>query len=318
MIGPPGILELRKFRVGFCIESAQIRIINDIFMILSTEEHHINYQRIEQAIQYLQQNFRRQPDLDEVAEKVHLSPFHFQRIFAEWVGISPKRFLQYLTTGFLKERLKISRSIWEAAAEAGLSSQSRVYDLFTTLEAVTPGEYKERGAGLRIEYGFHETPFGNCLIGVTGRGICWLSFVGTDQDGRQALEEMKMSWHNSVFHAEPERTGQLAGKIFNPSVKEKLHLYVKGTNFQVKVWEALLQIPPGALITYQDLAQLINNPKALQAVGSAVGSNTIAYLIPCHRVIRKNGILGEYRWTPGRKKSLIGWEMARYDTPNKH
>lgn len=287
-------------------------------MILTTEEHHINYHRIEQAIQYLQQNFQRQPELDEVAEKVHLSPFHFQRIFTEWAGISPKKFLQYLTTGYLKERLKSSRNIGEAAAEAGLSSQSRVYDLFTTLEAVTPGEYKARGAGIRIEYGFHETPFGNCLIAVTGRGICWLSFVGSDQDERQAFEEMKTSWYNSVFHPEQELTGELVGKIFSPSLKEKLHLYVKGTNFQVKVWEALLRIPPGALTTYQDIAQLINNPKALQAVGSAVGSNAIAYLIPCHRVIRKNGVLGEYRWTPARKKSLIGWEMARYNAPNNH
>lgn len=287
-------------------------------MILTTEEHHINYQRIEQAIQYLQQNFQRQPELDEVAEKVHLSPFHFQRIFTEWAGVSPKKFLQYLTTGYLKERLKTSRSIGEAAAEAGLSSQSRVYDLFTTLEAVTPGEYKEHGAGMRIGYGFHETPFGNSLIGVTDRGICWLSFIGTDQKGLQALEEMKKSWYNSIFHHEQELTAELMRKIFNPWPKEKLHLYVKGTNFQVKVWEALLRIPPGALTTYQDIAQLVNSPKALQAVGSAVGSNAIAYLIPCHRVIRKDGVLGEYRWTCARKKSLIGWEMARYNTPNNH
>ena len=287
-------------------------------MILTAQEHHINYQRIEQAIQYLQQNFQHQPELDEVAEKVHLSPYHFQRIFTEWAGISPKKFLQYITTGYLKERLRISRSIEEAAAEAGLSSQSRVYDLFTTLEAVTPGEYKERGAGIRIEYGFHHTVFGRCLLGVTGRGICWLSFLASDQDERNALEEMKSSWYHSVFHHDQELTGSFAGRIFHPSENDKFHLYVKGTNFQVKVWEALLRIPPGALTTYQDVARQINNPRALQAVGSAVGSNAIAYLIPCHRVIRKDGILGDYRWTPARKKSMIGWEMARQDAANNH
>ena len=286
-------------------------------MILTTEENHINYQRIEQAIQYLHQNFLRQPELDEVAENVHLSPYHFQRIFTEWAGISPKKFLQYLTTGYLKERLQLSKNIEEAAGEAGLSSQSRVYDLFTTLEAMTPGEYKERGAGIRIEYGFHETPFGNALIGVTDRGICWLSFLVSDQEGRQALEEMKASWYNSVFHCDQELTKVFVEKIFGQR-KDKLHLFVKGTNFQVKVWEALLRIPPGVLTTYQDIASRISNPKALQAVGSAVGSNAIAYLIPCHRVIRKDGILGDYRWTPARKKLMIGWEMARHNGPNNH
>ena len=287
-------------------------------MILTTEKHHINYQRIEQAIEYLQQNFQRQPELDEIAEKVHLSPFHFQRIFTEWAGISPKRFLQYLTTSYLKKKLQLSRSIEEAAAEAGLSSQSRVYDLFTTLEAVTPAEYKQHGSGIRIEYGFHETLFGNCLIGVTERGICWLSFLAADQERRPALEEMKASWYNSIFHEHEDLTRDFIQKIFKSSRQEKLHLFVKGTNFQVKVWEAILRIPAGSLTTYQDIAQRINKPTALQAVGSAVGSNTIAYLVPCHRVIRKDGILGEYRWSPTRKKSMIGWEMARNENPNNH
>jgi len=287
-------------------------------MILTAEKQHINYQRIEQAIQYLQENFQRQPELDEVADKVHLSPFHFQRIFTEWAGISPKKFLQYLTTGYLKENLKLSRNIEEAAAAAGLSSQSRVYDLFTTLEAVTPAEYRQRGSGIRIEYGFHATPFGDCLIGVTERGICWLSFIASDQDGRYALEEMKASWYNSIFHEDQQLTKDFISQVFASESRDKLNLFVKGTNFQVKVWEALLRIPPGGLTTYQDIARKVDNPKALQAVGSAVGSNTIAYLIPCHRVIRKDGILGEYRWNPIRKKSMIGWEMARYDTPNNH
>lgn len=279
--------------------------------MLTAEENHINYQRIEQAIQYLEKNFQRQPELDEVAENVHLSPFHFQRIFTEWAGISPKRFLQFLTVDFLKDKLAQSRNIVEAAEAAGLSSQSRVYDLFTTLEAVTPQEYKQHGSGIGVSYGFHATPFGLCLIGVTERGICWLSFLAADEDPRRALEEMKLHWHNSVFREDGSLTSAFVQQIFpEKPTDKKLHLLVKGTNFQVKVWEALLRIPMGEVTTYQDIARTIQNPRALQAVGSAVGSNHIAYLIPCHRVIRKDGVLGEYRWTPSRKKSMIGWEMS--------
>jgi len=282
-------------------------------MIVSIETN-INYQRIEQAIQYLEKNFQHQPELDEVAEKVHLSPFHFQRIFTEWAGISPKRFLQFLTVDFLKEKLKESKNLVEAAESAGLSSQSRVYDLFTTLEAVTPQEYKLKGSGIRIEYGMHETQFGTCLIGVTDRGICWLSFLSTDEDPKFELEKMKEHWNNSIFHENKNLTASFIDKIFHTApdtAEEKLHLFVKGTNFQVKVWEALLKLPMGSVLTYQDIATSIQNPKAMQAVGSAVGSNHIAYLIPCHRVIRKDGILGEYRWNSVRKKSIIGWEMAK-------
>jgi AraC family transcriptional regulator of adaptative response/methylated-DNA-[protein]-cysteine methyltransferase len=281
-------------------------------MIVSSETN-INYQRIEQAIKYLEDNFRRQPELDEVAEKVHLSPFHFQRIFTDWAGISPKRFLQFLTVDFLKSKLQESRNIVEAAESAGLSSQSRVYDLFTTLEAVTPQEYKQQGSGIQVEYGLHETPFGACLIGVTQRGICWLSFVGTDEGPQVEMEKMKEHWNNSVFHQNQQVTKSFVDQIFlqDSGTGKKLHLLVKGTNFQVKVWEALLRLPRGSVTTYQGIAQQIQNPKAMQAVGSAVGSNHIAYLIPCHRVIRKDGILGEYRWTAARKKSIIGWEMAK-------
>ena len=276
-------------------------------------EPNINYLRIEQAIQYLEKNFQRQPELEEVAEKVHLSPFHFQRIFTEWAGISPKRFLQFLTVDFLKLKLEESKNIGEAAERAGLSSQSRVYDLFTTLEAVTPQEYKLKGSGIRIEYGFHETPFGTALIGATERGICWLSFLQSDEDPKYELEKMKAHWHNSIFHQDESITAGFATTIFGQQLlkTQPLHLLVKGTNFQVKVWEALLKIPMGDVTTYQGIAEGIKNPKAMQAVGSAVGSNHIAYLIPCHRVIRKDGILGEYRWSSSRKKSIIGWEMAK-------
>ena len=284
-------------------------------MNLTMNENHINYKRIEQAILYLEKNFQHQPELDEVAEKVHLSPFHFQRIFTEWAGISPKRFLQYLTVDYLKEKLDQSKNLVTAAEDAGLSSQSRVYDLFTTLEAVTPQEYKQHGAGIRIEYGIHETPFGACLIGVTERGICWLSFLRSDEDPRRDVEVMKEHWYNSIFHQDQELTSAFIERIFDPgkSNRDKLHVFVKGTNFQLKVWEALLKIPMGEVTTYQNIAAAIQRPRAMQAVGSAVGSNHIAYLIPCHRVIRKDGILGEYRWSAARKKSIIGWEMAKGD-----
>lgn len=282
--------------------------------MLIKPESHINYARIEEAIQYLEKNFLSQPELGEVAERVHLSPFHFQRIFTEWAGISPKRFLQFLTVDFLKKRLYQSKNLADAAEAAGLSSQSRVYDLFTTLEGVTPQEYKQHGGGIRIEYGFHETPFGMSLIGVTERGICWLSFLQSEEEPRLALEQLKEHWHNSVFHQNQALTAEVCEKVFAADRKERpqrLHVFVKGTNFQLKVWEALLKIPAGSLITYQGIAESLHQPKATQAVGSAVGSNHIAYLIPCHRVIRKDGILGEYRWSSTRKKSIIGWELSR-------
>jgi AraC family transcriptional regulator of adaptative response/methylated-DNA-[protein]-cysteine methyltransferase len=282
--------------------------------MIVTTENNFNYQRIEQAIRYLEGNFKQQPDLDEVAEKVHLSPFHFQRLFTEWAGISPKRFLQYLTVDFLKEKLKESKNIIDAADAAGLSSQSRVYDLFTTLEAVTPQEYKQSGAGIRIHYGFHETTFGLALMGVTERGICWLSFLQADEEQRLELEKMKAHWHNSVFVEDKKMTEHFVQQIFNPSeINQPLHVFVKGTNFQIKVWEALLKIPMGTVATYQTIASKIQSPRAMQAVGSAVGSNHVAFLIPCHRVIRKDGILGEYRWSAPRKKSIIGWEMAKVE-----
>ncbi len=288
----------------------------------TTSEKDFNYQRIENAIRYLEENFQRQPELDEVAEKVHLSPFHFQRIFTEWAGISPKRFLQFITVDFLKDKLSETKNLIDAAESAGLSSQSRVYDLFTTLEAVTPQEYKLKGSGIRIEYGFHDTPFGIALIGVTERGICWLSFLQTEEDPLRELEKMKEHWHNSVFHQDQELTSGFIQTIFNSKsrllsgakTQKKLHVLVKGTNFQVKVWEAVLRLPIGSVTTYQGIAQQIQNPKATQAVGSAVGSNHVAYLIPCHRVIRKDGILGEYKWSSTRKKSIIGWEMAKAST----
>lgn len=270
----------------------------------------INYQRIESAIKYLSANYREQPNLDEVAQAVHLSPFHFQRIFTEWVGITPKRFLQYLTTEHLKSKLNDTRNILEAADAAGLSSQSRVYDLFVTLEAVTPQEYKTSGSGLTIQYGFHQTPFGECLIAVTERGVCGLQFV-IDDNREEALQWLQKQWSNADLKENTAVTAQVVQQIFYINEPRKLHVLVKGTNFQVKVWNALLQIPAGEVASYQLLAKKINHPKALQALGSAVGANPIGYLIPCHRVIKSEGLVGEYHWGSAKKRLILGWEMAQ-------
>lgn len=276
-------------------------------------QEEVNYQRIEKAIVYLEENFLKQPSLLEVAEEASVSPYHFQRLFSEWAGISPKRFMQFLTVDFLKSRLNESRNLIELAETAGLSGQARVYDLFTSLEAVTPQEYKLNGAGLHIEYGFHETTFGLALIGITTRGVCWLSFVEADADRAVAISDLQNHWNQSTLTENTGTTKVFIDTIFSQSGEgKKLHALVKGTNFQVKVWEALLRIPLGAVSTYQRVAESVGNPNALQAVGSAVGANHIAYLIPCHRVIRKDGVLGEYRWQPVRKKSMIGLEMAKY------
>ena len=285
-------------------------------MIYQTDN--LNFSRIEQAIRFLTQNVTAQPDLDEVAAQVHLSPFHFQRLFTDWAGISPKRFLQFLTTDFLKNRLVNTSNLLEATDLVGLSSPSRVHDLFVTLEAVTPNEYKTGGENVEIAYGFHETPFGKCFIAVTERGICGLSFIQTYNE-LAFLNDFKRKWLNADFEKNDMRTASITNQIFNfdPSVlnPQKLHLLVKGTNFQVKVWEALLKIPTGGLSTYQTIAELAGSPNAVRAVGTAVGSNPIAYLIPCHRVIRKEGKIGEYHWGENRKKALIGFEMAKILSP---
>lgn len=278
----------------------------------------LNFSRIEQAIRFLTENVTAQPDLDEVAAQVHLSPFHFQRLFTDWAGISPKRFLQFLTTDFLKNRLSNTANLLEATDLAGLSSPSRVHDLFVTLEAVTPNEYKTGGENVEIAYGFHETPFGKCFIAVTERGICGLSFIQIDNE-LAIFNDFKKKWLNADFEKNEVKTALIINQIFNapPSVLNtpKLHLLVKGTNFQVKVWEALLKIPTGSLSTYQTIAELAGSPNAVRAVGTAVGSNPIAYLIPCHRVIRKEGKIGEYHWGENRKKALIGFEMAKALSP---
>ncbi|MEO6687082.1 MAG: methylated-DNA--[protein]-cysteine S-methyltransferase [Dyadobacter sp.] len=273
-----------------------------------------NYEKIAKAIEYISENVKNQPSLFEVAEEVNISQFHFQRMFTEWAGVSPKKFLQYITADYLKEKIKESANLVELAESAGLSSQSRVYDLFTGIEAVTPQEFKTGGKGLQISYGFHITPFGECFIAVTERGICAMAFV--DEETREhQLILLGKKWHFATIEPNQKVTENYVHRIFSPNLDalKKLPIMVQGTNFQLKVWEALLAIPQGSVTTYQQIANSIGNPKAVRAVGTAVGDNPIAYLIPCHRVIRKEGILGEYRWGSLRKKVLIGWEAAKMD-----
>ncbi|HBC47480.1 MAG TPA: 6-O-methylguanine DNA methyltransferase [candidate division Zixibacteria bacterium] len=273
-----------------------------------------DYIRIEKAIRYLEENHLEQPDLDHLASHLGLSPFHFQRLFKRWCGISPKRFLQFLTTQYAKGLLEESRSVLDVTYESGLSSPGRLHDLFVSVEAVTPGQYKQKGMGLVISYGIHPSPFGDCLIAVTERGVCGLSFVVSGKT--EALEDLKSRWPGARIVENPKATKKTFDAIFPKAPRDsggKITLFLSGTNFQVKVWEALLRIPAGYLASYEDIARLIGADGAAQVVGSAVGANPISYIIPCHRVIRKIGLFGEYHWGAARKKAIIGWEAAQRD-----
>jgi AraC family transcriptional regulator of adaptative response/methylated-DNA-[protein]-cysteine methyltransferase len=269
-----------------------------------------DYQRIEQAIQFLETNYQRQPELEEVAQSIGLSEYHFQRLFTRWVGISPKRFLQFLTKESAKRLLAQRANVLDAAYESGLSGPGRLHDLFVTCEAVTPGEYKSLGEGLKISYGFHPSPFGEILLAMTDRGICNLIFV---QDGRRAesLAVLRAHWRLASLVEDAELTRpvvQQAFAAFGGGSPAPLHLHLRGTNFQIKVWEALLQIPSGSVSTYDEIAARIGQPGASRAVGAALGKNPVAVLIPCHRVIRKAGEFGGYQWGAARKKALLAWE----------
>lgn len=272
-----------------------------------------DYQRIEKAIAFLQDHFLEQPDLATVARAVHVSEYHFQRLFTRWAGISPKRFLQFLTVEHAKRQLADSKAVLDATLDSGLSSPGRLHDLFVSMEAVTPGEFKTRGAGIQIDYALHPTRFGTCLLGVTRRGVCWLSFVRDDSPD-EAVGEMKQHWVGAEFSERADATGSVADLIFSglsAETQSSLSLLVIGTNFQIKVWEALLKVPPGALVTYETIGGLIGARQSARTVGNAVANNSIAYLIPCHRVIRKSGLLGGYRWGDARKRAILGWEAAR-------
>lgn len=272
----------------------------------------INYYRIEKAIGYLTDNFKEQPDLDEIARKVYMSPFHFQRIFTDWVGISPKKFVQYLTLNYLRDKISETKNMIDAAELVGLSSQSRVHDLFVSIEGVSPQQYKTAGMGLEIFYGYHASPFGLCFIAVAEKGICTLKFID-EEKSRNEFELFSEQWQFATLVHKPDYTQKYISKIFQPQKTnpDKLQLLVQGTDFQIKVWEAILKIPFGAVSSFQQIAQLIGQPEAVRSVGSAVGKNSILYLIPCHRIISGDGTMGNYHFGKVRKQAMIGWEMSK-------
>lgn len=271
-----------------------------------------NYERIEEAIGYIKEHFKDQPSLEEVAEKIHLSPFHFQRMFSEWAGVSPKKFLQYITIDHAKKMLSDKATLFDTAFDSGLSGTSRLHDLFVKIEGMTPGEYKNGGENLSINYSFAETPFGTILVASTPKGICHIAFADTEAEGFSAL---KATFPNATYRQITDMIQQNALYIFTHdwSRLEEVKLHLKGTPFQVKVWETLLKIPTGRLATYGDIAAYLQQPTASRAVGSAVGDNPVAFLIPCHRVIRSGGEIGQYHWGSNRKTAMIGWEAAYTD-----
>jgi AraC family transcriptional regulator of adaptative response/methylated-DNA-[protein]-cysteine methyltransferase len=271
-----------------------------------------NYQRIEKAIQFIEDNFKSQPTLDQIAASVHLSRYHFDRLFKQWVGISPIQFLQFLTLDYTKRKLADSRSLLDTSLDAGLSGPGRLHDLFVTFEAISPGEFKKQGAGLEITYGFSHSPFGECLLALTTRGICYLGFV--EGGNRSAvLDPLFQRMPGAEFAENRHRINLIVKRIFRPEPPKHaspFNLHLKGTNFQVNVWKALLRIPAGWVVSYQDIAAYLGRPKAFRAVANAVALNPVGYLIPCHRVIAKSGKIHQYRWGSTRKKALIGWEAA--------
>ena len=270
-----------------------------------------DYERIASAIEFIRGHVGEQPTLAEIAESVNLSEFHLQRLFTNWAGVSPKRFLQVLTVDYAKHLLEQSMDVLSTSYEVGLSGAGRLHDLFVTLEAVSPGEFKTMGQGIEIRYGFHATPFGQCLIAQTARGVCGLEFV-TEENPMEKLDRLRMRWPNARISESPEETAATVSRIFarNRSDCATLNVLVKGTNFQVKVWNALLRIPAGQITSYAAIAGCIGHPKAVRAVGSAVGSNPVAYLIPCHRVLRGDGNLGGYHWGLTRKCACLIRESA--------
>lgn len=276
-----------------------------------TTQELTDYERIARAIEYVKENFRKQPSLEEIAENVYLSPYHFQRMFTEWAGVSPKKFTQYLSVEYAKTLLKEKQtSLFDTAIETGLSGTGRLHDLFMKIEGMTPGEYKNGGEALSINYSFAESPFGPLILAATPKGLCYLAF-GENRD--QAFRELQEQFPNARYTQVLDMIQQNALYFFTQdwSTLGKVKLHLKGTPFQLKVWEALLQIPMGDLSTYGKVAMAANADRAYQAVGTAIGNNPVAFLIPCHRVIRSNGEFGEYHWGGTRKMAMIGWEAAK-------
>jgi AraC family transcriptional regulator of adaptative response/methylated-DNA-[protein]-cysteine methyltransferase len=271
------------------------------------------YKRMEKAIRYIEDHADEQPGLAEVSEYVGLSPYHFQRLFKRWTGVSPKRYLQFLTVENAKHLLARSTSVLETTYGVGLSSPGRLHDLFVSVEAVTPGQYKSRGAGVELKYGFHQTPFGNALLAMTENGITDLWFVDEEDEG-EALIELQRVWPAADITQGAEATWKIVSRIFGgvsrQAQEDRVDLLLRGTNFQVKVWQALLRIPEGVVVSYSDVAKRVGRHDAVRAVAGAVAANPIAWLIPCHRVLRSSGEIGGYRWGTTRKKMMLAREIA--------
>lgn len=276
------------------------------------QQQELNYERIAAAIRFIKENRQEQPRLETIAGHVNMSPAHFQRMFQEWAGISPKSFLQYLNVEYAKRILKQTHaSLFDTACEVGLSGTGRLHDLFVNIEGMTPGEYKNGGQALRINYSFAETPFGRVMVASTDKGICHLAFV--DEGEEEALGSLKQLFPNAAYTQCPDRKQEDALSVFNRdwSKPDEIKLHLKGTSFQLKVWETLLKIPAGGLTTYADLATKSGYEGACRAVGTAIGRNPVAFLIPCHRVIKATGDIGNYHWGEVRKEAIIGWEAAK-------
>lgn len=270
-----------------------------------------DYQRIERAIKYLRENAVAQPGLQELADACGLSPYHFQRLFRRWAGVSPKQFLQYLTVQHARQLMTESASTLEAAFEVGLSGPGRLHDHFVTIEAVTPGDVKRLGRGLTIQYGVSESPFGRIFVALTQRGVCALEFID-EAPPDNSLNRLRERWPNAILQHDETYVTKRLENLFNDSGrKQQIRVLVQGTNFQIQVWQALLNIPPGHVCAYGQLAAYIGKPEATRAVASAIGANAVAYLIPCHRVLRAGGELGGYRWGLTRKQALLGREYVR-------
>ncbi|MBC6439705.1 MAG: methylated-DNA--[protein]-cysteine S-methyltransferase [Rhodospirillales bacterium] len=273
-----------------------------------------DYAKIEQAICYLDENFRDQPDLKDLAERVGLSPWYFQRMFRRWAGISPKRFLQFLTVDYARGLLESSTPVLDTAFDAGLSGSSRLHDLFVVSEAVTPGDVRRGGEGLVIRHGVHDSPFGRVGLGMTERGICFLGFAPEDAaDDPWLADLLSARWPRATLDRDRDATADMIRRVFDQTEeKTDISLHLRGTNFQLRVWEALMRMPPATVISYQDLARRSGDERAVRATASAVARNPIAFLIPCHRVIRKTGPFHNYAWGPVRKQAMLGWEQARF------
>jgi AraC family transcriptional regulator, regulatory protein of adaptative response / methylated-DNA-[protein]-cysteine methyltransferase len=282
---------------------------------LSTDRSH-DYGLIRRAIAFLTESWTEQPSLDELAEHLGLSPSHCQKLFKRWCGLSPKEFLQAITVDHARNLLDGSASVLDAAYQVGLSGGGRLHDLFVSHEAMTPGDYKRRGQGLEMGYGFHPSPFGVALLIVTERGVAGLAFLDEDkaQTREEVLAEMQGRWPKAHLVAAAERTAPFARQIFNPATWTRdrpVRLVMIGTDFEVRVWESLLKVPMGRAVSYYDIARHLGQPTASRAVGSAVGRNPISFVVPCHRVLRGDGSLGGYHWGLTRKRALIGWETGR-------